>query len=650
MNPSKTIRAYTYISSKAACDPAKTIYVCAPEANARSEQALEKFALESGWQEIAEENEAILILPVAENGWENMPTSLLLDYYNETKNGFLSRSGSAIWGRTGTLWCWDTILYVVGYQEGATFAGNTLVSYPNFAAACALVGGLPTDYSAGDKPSNHWMVRNVSEDYALRNREIPVCLWLFDSDRTASQEAMDYFSSANAAGEPRRERVGAVDTIVRENAANPAQQVRLVAGRFADEKQRSSFIFDKLLAHRVRWKNGPDGTLAFLDGKAEFYRDPRFLRSSVEANGIGYDYFVHLPKGKSPDQVKGLPVVFTIHGRGEPAWMFTKKNGWVSLADETGEFVLVSPDSPGNIWFIQRDSEIFAKIVMQLKERFGIDGSRVYLTGFSNGAVMVREMALVHPELFAAASPSNGPWFDTTSMQQIDASKAPADLTVTKRRIVLVPLNRGIIGGESARLLGSLIVGLMWTLALSRANVPPEQRHLVSVYIDELQDYLSLPTDLSDALAQARGLGVGMTLAHQYRGQLPPEIKAGVDANARNNIIFGLNGTDAKEMTHQAPGLTEEDFMLLPRYQIYTNIMQDHKATGWMQGITYPPSKPIRLAAELKAESMRRYGRPAEEVETAFLKLLERLDEDENEQPNGPPPNPHGRSGRGKIV
>lgn len=220
----------------------------------------------------------------------------------------------------------------------------------------------------------------------------------------------------------------------------------------------------------------------------------------------------------------------------------------------------------------------------------------------------------------------------------------------TKRRIVLVPLNRGIIGGESARLLGSLIVGLTWTLALSRVNTPPEQRHLVSVYIDELQDYLSLPTDLSDALAQARGLGVGMTLAHQYRGQLPPEIKAGVDANARNKIVFGLNGTDAKEMIHQAPGLTEEDFMLLPRYQIYTNIMQNRKATGWIQGATLPPSKPVRMAAELKAESMRRYGRPAEEVESEFLKLMEQQDTEPEAMTGSPPPNPHGRSGRGRIV
>ena len=210
-----------------------------------------------------------------------------------------------------------------------------------------------------------------------------------------------------------------------------------------------------------------------------------------------------------------------------------------------------------------------------------------------------------------------------------------------KRRIVLVPLNRGIIGGESARLLGSLIVGLTWTLALSRANVPPEKRHLVSVFIDELQDYLSLPTDLADALAQARGLGVGMTLAHQYRGQLPPEIKAGVDANARNKIVFGLNGTDAREMVHQAPGLTEEDFMLLPRYQIYTNIMQNRRSTGWIQGATLPPEKPVRMAAELKAESMRRYGRPAEEVDREFLAIIDGSNHEEEAETV--PPNPGNR-------
>ena len=218
----------------------------------------------------------------------------------------------------------------------------------------------------------------------------------------------------------------------------------------------------------------------------------------------------------------------------------------------------------------------------------------------------------------------------------------------TGRKIVLVPLNRGIIGGESARLLGSLIVGLTWTLALSRASIPPEKRHLVSIYIDELQDYLSLPTDLADALAQARGLGVGMTLAHQYRGQLPPEIKAGVDANARNKIIFGLNGSDAKDLAQQSTELTPDDFMLLPRYHIYTNIMQNRRSTGWISGETFPSPPPIRTAAELKAEAMKRYGRPAEQVEAEFLALFDTPDNPEPAAENTEDPNY--RVGRGKMT
>ena len=191
-----------------------------------------------------------------------------------------------------------------------------------------------------------------------------------------------------------------------------------------------------------------------------------------------------------------------------------------------------------------------------------------------------------------------------------------------KRRIVLVPLNKGVIGSESARLLGSLIVGQTWTLALSRASLPPEQRHLVSVYIDELQDYLSLPTDLSDALAQARGLGVGLTMAHQYREQLPPDIRAGVDANARNKIVFGLNASDAKSMAAMAPELEPVDFMSLPRYQIYTSFMYGGQNTGWIQGQTLPAPTATRLPLELRTESMSAYGKPAEEIETECLAQL----------------------------
>lgn len=212
-------------------------------------------------------------------------------------------------------------------------------------------------------------------------------------------------------------------------------------------------------------------------------------------------------------------------------------------------------------------------------------------------------------------------------------AKPKFDLTdlFYKRKIVLVPLNKGLIGGESARLLGSLIVGLTWTLALSRAKLSHERRFPVEMYIDELQDYLSLPTDLADALAQARGLGLGLTLAHQYFDQLPPDIRSGINANTRSKIYFGLNSTDAKTAAAMAPELSAEDFMSLPRYQVYASFQCGGKNTGWIRGRTLPPSPALRDAADLKARSQKIYGLPSEQVETDYLKLFtdDRIPEEE---------------------
>ena len=227
-------------------------------------------------------------------------------------------------------------------------------------------------------------------------------------------------------------------------------------------------------------------------------------------------------------------------------------------------------------------------------------------------------------------------------------SKPNFDLTdlFHQRKIVLVPLNKGTIGAESAQLLGSLLVGMTWTLALSRANTPPEKRHMVSVFIDELQDYLRLPGELSDALAQARGLGLSLTLAHQYREQLPPNIRAGIDANCRNKIVFGLQADDAKAMAAMAPELDAMDFMKLPRYRIYTSFQSGGRNTGWVSGQTLPPPPASREAVALRAKSMKLYGKPASEVETEYLEALAAA----RYQPPSPEDNPPtGGIGRWKV-
>ena len=192
----------------------------------------------------------------------------------------------------------------------------------------------------------------------------------------------------------------------------------------------------------------------------------------------------------------------------------------------------------------------------------------------------------------------------------------------TRRRIVLVSLNKGVLGAESARLLGSLLVGQLWPLILARAAVEPSRRHVVSVFIDEVQDYLSLPGSLADALAQARSLGAAFHLAHQYRGQLPPALKAGIDANARNKIVFSLSAADAAELARQAIDLEAADFQLLPRFGVYARTMHHGRENPWCHATTLPPTPPTQDALALRASSQARYGQDAAQTEAALLARL----------------------------
>ncbi|MCS4275134.1 hypothetical protein M2390_000292 [Mycetocola sp. BIGb0189] len=194
----------------------------------------------------------------------------------------------------------------------------------------------------------------------------------------------------------------------------------------------------------------------------------------------------------------------------------------------------------------------------------------------------------------------------------------------TKRRIVIVNLNRGLQGHDAAKLLGSLLLGQLWAKLLSRQALPQERRHVVNIYIDEVHDFIAgLPGDLADALAQARSLGAGFALAHQYRSQLSPAMVQAVEANTRSKIYFGMNGLDATATAKHMPDVDAQDLMQLPKYHAYANVMQQSENTGWMSIATLPPSPARRDPADTYAASHERYGVPSETTEQELLQLLD---------------------------
>ena len=129
-----------------------------------------------------------------------------------------------------------------------------------------------------------------------------------------------------------------------------------------------------------------------------------------------------------------------------------------------------------------------------------------------------------------------------------------------------------------------------------------------------------------------------MTYRLSYRAfQKGAEIRAGVDANARNKICFGVNATDAKSMAAMAPELAQEDFMALPRYYVYASFNQDGRNTGWVSGQTLPMTIALNSTEELKKRVAIRYGKPGAEVESEYLKMLtEHRPENDSEIDSGP--------------
>ncbi|MGH8995305.1 MAG: type IV secretory system conjugative DNA transfer family protein [Acidimicrobiales bacterium] len=214
---------------------------------------------------------------------------------------------------------------------------------------------------------------------------------------------------------------------------------------------------------------------------------------------------------------------------------------------------------------------------------------------------------LVRPDLRVITSQAK-PRFD---MRQV----------FSQRKILLVNLSKGLLGPETAALLGSLVITQLWQASLGRSAIAPERRHPVFVYVDEFQDYLRLPTDFADALAQARGLGVGFVLAHQYMHQLDPAMRSAVLANVQSRVAFRLPHDDAR-LIAAGGALEPDDFQSLGAYQCYAQLVADGAVQPWCSGQARLPAEPISDPETVRSASRERYGIDRSDVEAEIRQLV----------------------------
>ena len=128
-------------------------------------------------------------------------------------------------------------------------------------------------------------------------------------------------------------------------------------------------------------------------------------RHMIDLDGVSRSYHLYVPEtAKGP-----APLLVVLHGSQQDGERLL--NLWKDRADQNG-FVLVAPNSrhKGG-WQLAEDGPRFIQAV--LREVVGlapIDGRRIYLFGYSGGAVFALDLSMLESEFFAATAIHAGAW------------------------------------------------------------------------------------------------------------------------------------------------------------------------------------------------------------------------------------------------
>ncbi len=225
----------------------------------------------------------------------------------------------------------------------------------------------------------------------------------------------------------------------------------------------------------------------------------------------------------------------------------------------------------------------------------------------------------------------------------IGQSKSSFDFreVMDKQKILIINLSKGMLGDENMSFIGLLLVQKMLAAALSRENISEDQRKDFFFYADEFQNFAT--EEFTSILSEARKYRLNLTLAHQYIGQLPEDIKNAVFGNVGSLFIARCSAEDAKFLETQfEPYLKAGDMVNQGMGHMYTKLLNGGIypapfSLDTLFGPKYPESGfdlPLRkdVADIIKKYSRAKYGRDVAVI-NEDIKIRSQLD-------RKPEPNP----------
>ena len=187
-------------------------------------------------------------------------------------------------------------------------------------------------------------------------------------------------------------------------------------------------------------------------------------------------------------------------------------------------------------------------------------------------------------------------------------------------KILLINLSKGKLGEENSQFLGLVIVPKIVAAAMSRADIPEDQRRDFMFYVDEFQNFAT--PDFAVILSEARKYHLGLTVANQFIGQMDEEVKNAVFGNVGTMICFRVGVADANFMQREfQPHFNENDIINVERFHAYMKtLVNNDPVDPFSIDMTKDVEKLKAEANEQIAQaiiqlSRLKFGRPRELVE-----------------------------------
>ncbi|MBW7944712.1 type IV secretion system DNA-binding domain-containing protein [Patescibacteria group bacterium] len=197
------------------------------------------------------------------------------------------------------------------------------------------------------------------------------------------------------------------------------------------------------------------------------------------------------------------------------------------------------------------------------------------------------------------------------------------------QKILLANLSKGILGEEDAKFLGLILVPKVLTAAMSRQNVPMEQRKDFYLYVDEFQNYAT--EDFAVILSEARKYRLNLIVANQFISQIDEDVKNAVFGNVGTIVAFRVGVPDANFLQHEfSPTFNDHDLANVEKFHVYIKtIVRNEPVPPFSMSLlkdmdAVKARMNPRLAEMIKQLSRLKYGRDRDEIE-AEMKIRAKL-------------------------